>query len=75
MKMLYTPLSLPLCLATMHDPMPILISILFGLYMQSGMCGSVPEMCDILKPSRCPSFQSGLKPVLTTQRFPPQGCG
>ena len=52
--------SVPLCLATMHDPVPILISvfpsILFGLYVQSGMCGSVPKMCDILKPSRYPSF-------------------
>ena len=53
-------MSVPLCLATMHDPVPILISmfplILFGLYVESGMCGSVPEMCDILKPSRYPSF-------------------
>ena len=51
-KTLYSPL----CLATMHDPVPILISvfplILFGLYAQRGMRGSVSEMWNILKPSK-----------------------
>ena len=60
MKTLYSPLSVHLCLATTHDTVPILISVfpstLFGLYVQSGMCGSVPKMCDILKTSRYPSF-------------------
>ena len=46
----YNPLLLPSSLATMHDPVPILISVfaslLFGHLL--GTCGSVPEMHDLL---------------------------
>ena len=78
MKTLYSPLSVPLCLATTHEPVPVLISvfpsILFGLSVQREMLGSVSEMWNILKPSRYQSFQSGLKSVFTVHRFPPQDC-